>query len=318
MAFSSLLFSWIVGLCSAFFAVLLTIIGQGIGASVGGCRWIGLTLALDHQPWALINQPNLAFSGRPIALGYWFGGVGFCLLLALLTVPFLPRPRNMGWELLCLHISWMSLLVGLAWLPLLDAWDGHVSHYLRLHGSSPAWVWVFPILGAWIALIPTYRLLALLRAADRTASGFKRAFCIMAHFGVPSIAWVIFGLALQLPLLQAAASADSMPGMEILVREFWPPVLGALLPVLAAALMALTAYPRPYSFPMTPLRGIHVPVALFMLLLFCGIFLLAGAPVGDGHSRGLLWATPNSRNNIRSWVRPSQLWGEAPGLPNTN
>lgn len=302
-----MIFSWISAIAMAFAAIFLTVLGQGLASLPGGCRWIGITLAVDHQPWALLNQPNLGFSGRPGAFGYWFGGIILCLLVGLLSVRLLPRPRRLGWELLSFQLAWMSVAVGVCWLPLLDSWDGHVSHYLRLHSASPAWVWIFPILGAWVALIPVFRLLALLRSADRAASGLKRCLCVMAHFGLPTLAWAIFGLALELPLLQSAASSDSLPGLELLLREFWPPVVGALLPLLAALLMAARAYPRPWSFPMGSLSGKQFVAAILSLVFFVGLFLIAGAPLGNGQSRGLLWAQPNSRNNIRTWVAPIQL-----------
>lgn len=311
MNFSSIFFSWIAAPAAAFAALLATVIGQGLGSLPGGCRWIGITMAVDHQPWALLNQPNLAYSGRPIALGYWFGGIILCLLIGLLAVRLLPRPRKLGWELFTLQLAWMSLAVGVCWLPLLDAWDGHVSHYLRLQAASPAWVWLFPIVGGWAALIPTVRLLALLRSADRTASGFKRCLCVMAHFGLPTMAWMVFGLILQLPLLQAAATPDSIPGLELLLREYWPPLIGALLPLLAALILAATAYPRPWSSPMEGLSGGQFVAAILCLMLSGGLFLVAGAPIGNGQSRGLLWGQPNSRNNLRSWVAPIQLWGGA-------
>jgi len=305
--FSSLCFSWIAAAAAAFAAVLATVIGQGLGAVGGGCRWIGITLAVDHQPWALLNLPDLGFSGRPAALGYWFGGVGLCLLIGLLAVPLLPRPRKLGWELMVLQLAWMSLSIGVCWLPLLDAWDGHISRFLRLHEFSPAWVWIFPILGSWVALIPVLRLLALLRDGEPTASAFKRSLCVMAHFGVPTLGWMSFGLALELPLLQAAASTDSMPGLEILLREFWAPLIGALLPVVAALLFAVRAYPRPFAFPMAPLSGGQFLAVFLALAAGGGLFFLTGAPVGNGMSRGLLWGRPDSRSNIRSWVRPVRL-----------
>jgi len=49
-------------------ALLVAVAGQGIGALLGGCGWIGVSTPLDRQVWALVNQPTLASRG-PWATG---------------------------------------------------------------------------------------------------------------------------------------------------------------------------------------------------------------------------------------------------------
>ena len=39
-------------------ALLVAVAGQGIGALLGGCGWIGVSTPVDRQVWALVNQPT--------------------------------------------------------------------------------------------------------------------------------------------------------------------------------------------------------------------------------------------------------------------
>ena len=63
-------------------ALLAAVLGQGVGALLGGCSWIGMTTPLDRQVWALVNQPSMVFSREVAALGYWLGST----ILPLLAV----------------------------------------------------------------------------------------------------------------------------------------------------------------------------------------------------------------------------------------
>ncbi len=59
--------SWLAASVALPFALIGASLGQGLGALIGGCHWIGVTLPLDRQVWALVNQPVLNFAALPTA-----------------------------------------------------------------------------------------------------------------------------------------------------------------------------------------------------------------------------------------------------------
>jgi hypothetical protein len=306
--------SWLGAVCGAFLALGVITAGQGLGAIFGGCRWIGLTLPIGHQPWALVNQPSLAFAGETRAVGYWLGGTIACLLVALLWVPLVPRPRGLTSELFAVQFSWMAAVVGLGWVALLDPWDGHLSRFLRLHHASPALVWIVPVLGAWAALIPTLRLLALARQGHPQLSRWGRLATIGVHLGLPTLGWIVTGI---LVVIRTNPSRPGSPFGGLSTPEMlWPPVLAAALPLLAAIMLAWLAFPRPWAHQPNPLSPKTTSLLLVTALCLIALQLVAGGPVPGGKARGVLWSPADSRNNVRSWVLPVMILGS--GNPNGN
>jgi len=299
--------SWLGAFCAAFLALGVVAAGQGLGAILGGCRWIGLTLPIGHQPWALVNQPSLAFAGDTRAVGYWLGGTIACLLVAFLWVPLVPRPRGLTSELLAIQFSWMAAVVGLGWVALLDPWDGHLSRFLRLHHASPALVWVVPVLGAWAALIPTLRLLALARQGHPQLSRWGRLATIAVHLGLPTLGWIVAGV---LIIIRTHPTTPGSPFEGLSALEMlWPPVLAAALPALAAATLGWVAFPRPWAHQLEPSRMKSASFLLIMAFALIAFQLPAGGPASGGRARGVLWSPADSRNNVRSWVLPVMILG---------
>lgn len=306
--------SWLAALCGGLFALGMTAGGQGLGAILGGCRWIGVTLPIHRQTWALINQPSLAFSTQNAAVGYWFGGVLLCFLATAFLIPLLPRPRGLTWELVIVQFSWMAAVVGLGWMVLLDPWDGHISRFLRLHDASPALVWLIPVLGAWAALIPTLRLLGLARGAHPQLTRSGRLLTVIIHLVVPTGAWVGVGLVLvsRFDSRVQGSLLEGLPAFEAL----WPPALAATLPMIAALILAWLAYPRPWIYHLDP---IGLKSSLFLLvagMVLVGLQLILGGPLASGKCRGVVWSHADGRNNVRPWVNPTSILG-AKTLPGT-
>lgn len=307
--------SWLAALCGGVIALGVIAVGQGLGAILGGCRWIGVTLPLHQQVWALVNQPTLAFATQGPAAGYWLGGIAACLLAAALVVPLLPRPRGLTSEVLALQISWMASVLGLGWMALLDPWDGHLGRFLRLHDVSPMAVWLVPVLGAWAALIPTLRLLALARGAHPQLKRTGRMMTVVMHLVLPAFVWIAVGVVIVTftgPALQGSPF-DILGPLEVL----WQPIVAAGLPSVAALMMAWLAFPRPWVQHLEPVRlktGVGLLTAAAVLV---GLLMVLGAPSGAGTCRGVLWSHPDSRNNIRPWVAPTAILGAAT-LPSTD
>ena len=307
----AILASWLAAAGAGIFALGLLVGGQGLGALLGGCRWIGVTLPLNRQTWALVNQPSLAFASHVDALGYWLGGSAACLLGATLVIPLVPRPRGLASEFMAIQISWMAAVLGLGWMALLDPWDGHLSHVLRLHEMSPALAWVVPVLGAWAALIPTIRLLALVRGAQAQMGRSGRVLTVFIHLVLPACAWILVCL--------VVSTGTTSPGQKLFlqgIEGLWPPILASALPSIAALTLGWLAFPRAWVHHMEPI-GVKSALGLLLtasILICLQVFL--GGPMGPESNRGILWSHTNSRNNVRAWVRPKPVLGATvlPGI----
>ncbi len=302
----ALVFSWVAAIAGGLLAILFSTVGQALGAMAGGCRWIGLSLPIQAQPWALVNQPSLAFSSQTAALGYWLGGIILCLVVALLTVGYMPRPKKLSWELTALQLAWGAAVVGLAWIPLLDPRDGHLSALLRLKGAPAALVWIVPVIAGWAGLLPTARLLALARAAGTALPRWKRMLTVAFHLAFPMVVIIAVGL-----VLIASRSQESATRIELtrtLIERLWPPAIAAMMPIMAAFGLAWTSIPQPSVVRLDELRFANVLPLVFCLTTFASVIVVLGRPLPEGRCGGVLWSVPDSRNNIRPWVEPIELF----------
>jgi len=269
-------------------ALLFAVGGQALGSMIGGCSWIGVSTPIHLQPWALVNQPTLAFSSRPEALGYWLGSLLVPLVIALATIPLAPRPRTLAAELLTVQIAWGATTIGLAWLPLIDLEDGHLGRWLQLTNRPVELVWVVVLVAAAAAVSPTFRLLALVRSVRPHAGRRLRLGAVALHFGVPVGTWVI-----------AAWCFLGGPPIAAIVALVVPLAIGLAI--------AFAGYPAPYPHR---LAGLGMPSAarLVMTAVVLGALLwLAGRPLAGGRCAGLLWKEPGSFNNIRPWIEPATI-----------
>jgi hypothetical protein len=266
-------------------ALILAVLGQGFGALIGGCDWIGISLPLNHQVWALVNQPVLNFSSTPIAAGYWLGSLGLPLVVAVATIPFLPRALSLTAELIVVQISFAAAAVALAWLPLIDLEDGHFVRWLALHGMPPILVWLAPVAAVGAALIPTLRTLELARRQhEQTGRGF-RVLVIVLHLGAPLVAWV---------------------GIVTLICGALPfaPTLGAALVLVGALALAWFRYPSAYVRPLRQPTLAEFPILAITVVILMAIVWLGGRPLPGQKTAALLWGQPQAYNNLRPWIEP--------------
>jgi len=267
-------------------ALVVAAAGQGLGALAGGCQWIGLSLPLGRQVWALVNQPVINFSSVPSASGYWLGSLILPLIIASGIIPFLPRAHSILAELSVVQTAWGFATVAGAWLPLLEDDDGHVVRWLVLHEWPQTMVWVAPVVASAIALVPTLRLLEMARRRQTSARGIVRAGVVAIHLGMPLVAWV---------------------GLAALIRGSLPvaATLGAVLPLAVSLTVAWLRYPAPYVRPLEPATPFGVARILAAATIIAAFVWFAGRPLPEGRSAGILWGTPQAFNNIRPWIDPA-------------
>jgi len=287
--------SWLAASAAIPFALIGAAFGQGLGALIGGCHWIGVTLPFDRQIWALVNQPVLNFASLPRAGGYWLGSILLPLVVAVTIIGFLPRARSLVTQLSCVQIAWAMSLVAVTVLPVLDNEDGHLARFLALHGWPTSLVWLSPVFAAGAALLPTLRLLQLARRRLPNIRRSYRLLVVVLHLGVPTAGW--------LALVSLVHGSVLMPA-----------IIAAAAPVLAALAFSWLRYPDPYVRPLEmPKAGQIIGLALAAVIM-AAIVWGAGRPLADGQSAGVLWGTAQSSNNVRPWIEPWSIAGDTTTL----
>jgi hypothetical protein len=277
--------SWTAAIAAFPLALVLAVLGQGLGAMVGGCQWIGASLPLDRQVWALVNQPVLNFASLPTAGGYWLGSLMVPLIVAALVIPLFLRSNSLIVEVSVIQLAWGAAVVAVAWLPLLDQGDGHLARWLDLHDLPPTLLWLAPVLAAGAGLLPTLRLLELARRRQKDTGRAFRVILVGFHLVVPAVVWV---------------------GLGSLVRSSVPleATLAIAAPVCAAIVLAWLRYPAPYVRPLE--RPTVSGVVALVICAAVAIILvwITGRPLPDDASAGVLWGQPQAYNNIRGWIDP--------------
>jgi hypothetical protein len=138
--------SWRVVLLSWALAIVLwpvawwgLTVAQGLGVVLAGGDWIGVAVPLGAQPWALVNQPGIAYASSRAALwGYWLAPLLAPAVLAGL-LPWLAPAPSRGWagELALFHVAFASAALGLAWAPPLGVADGPAAGLFRFWKIAP-------------------------------------------------------------------------------------------------------------------------------------------------------------------------------------
>ncbi|HSO24911.1 MAG TPA: hypothetical protein VLT81_18550 [Chondromyces sp.] len=282
--------SWLAAAAAFPSTLVLAAAGQGLGAALGGCAWIGLSLPLERQVWALVNQPVLNFASLPRAFGYWWGSWLLPLVAAVVLMALRPRSRTWTVELMVLQAAWAAAVVAGAWLPLLDADDGHLVRWLALQRLPAAAVWAAPLAAAAVALAPAVRLLELARRRTPNLGRLRRAALVAVHLVLPATTW---------------AALATLLGGETRGRG----LAAVAVPVAAVLVLAWFRYPAPSVCRMQPptLRGAAVLVVTIVLAV--AALWVGGRPLADGRAAGVLWGEPSDFNNIRSWIAPRALVG---------
>ncbi len=275
--------SWLAAAMAFPLTLLTAVIGQGVGAVAGSCGWIGLSVPVERQVWALVNQPVLNFASLPSATGYWLGSLVLPLTVGALLVPFWPRARSLTAELVVVQTAWAASAVGVAWLPLLDPQDGHLARWLVLHELPAAALWIAPVVGAGLAVPPSLRLLELARRYRHHAGRAYRLSVVGTHLVVPLVAW--------------AALAITLRGSFIVFAT-----IGVALVAVASLALAWFRYPTPFAHVLREPSSGDVLALAGAAVILAACLWFGGRPLADGKTAGLLWGSPTAFNNVRPWI----------------
>lgn len=288
MAPRLLVVSWLAAAVAYPLTLMTAVLGQGLGALAGGCGWIGLSLPVDRQVWALVNQPVLNFASLPMATGYWLGSLALPLAVGTLLLPLMPRPRSLAVELAAVHIAWTAAALGVAWLPVLDMRDGHFTRWLALHGMPSGAVWLTPVVGAGIVLLPTIRLLQLARRYRPHSGRSYRLVVVCVHLILPFLLWVALAFTVHGSLIVSG-------------------IVAAALVATTGFVFAWFRYPAPFVQPLRELSPRDVVVVAAVAAVLAVILWLGGRPLEGGRSAGLQWGNASAFNNVRPWIDATVL-----------
>jgi hypothetical protein len=285
----SLVFSWLSGIAAFLATPFIMVVGQGFGSWFGDAQWIGISTPLTHHPWALINQPNLAFASTSSAAGYWFGAYVLAIILGAGAPALAHRSKANAGKLAAIQLAWASVVVAGAWFPLSDLDDGHLARWLTLNNVPLAVIWIAPLV-AGIAFVPTCLQLLALGREGRSRFGLPaRLATVVLDLWIPALIW-----ALALTLVRG----------EFVVRSSF----AVLIPMGITTVVCLMGWGRSPVFSREP-----VPASSFVS--FIGVAMLLGAalwfcgrPLENGRVAGVQWAKANSYNNIRAWIETNPRW----------
>ncbi len=291
-SFSIIAISWLTAALAFPSAVIGAVCGQGIGALFGGCGWIGISIPIDRQAWALVNQPTLNFSSQPAAFGYWLGSILLPLAIAAAALGFLPRARSLVAELAVVQIAWAMSIAALAIMPMLDTNDGHLARFLYLHGWPEYWVWAGPMLAATVSLLPALRLLELARRRQPEIRRAARMMVVVIHLVLPAVVWLalISIVSSAVPVYAAAAAA---------------------LPLTGTIVFAWIRYPAPYVWPLELAKPSEIMIVVSAAVVLGGTLWFAGRPLEKDARAGVIWGHQQTFHNIRPWIQPWRLTGDA-------
>ncbi len=285
--------SWALSVLWSALAIVVIAVSQALGASAAGCDWIGICVPIHRQPWALVNQPGIAFASTAEAHPYWLASSVVPLVIALVLAPLAPRARSVTAELNVLLASWWLAVVALAWVPMLDPSDGHLVRWLTLHDRSPLLVWIVPAASGVVAALPALHLLGLVHRSVPTLRRRHRLAIVGAHLWLPTAAWVCV----------ASMAAGTVPSRA---------AAAVIIPLVVATAVAWLGYPRRRPDRLDPASFGGVVTVLVAALVAWSVLAIAGRPLAGGRVAGVQWSVADRHNNVRSWIEPWRIVSSRP------
>ena len=277
----SVLLSWVVAVAVWPVAWALPLCAQGLATAAVGGSWIGLSLPWGATPWALVNEPTIAFAASRAALwAYWLPPPLLAALLALGVPVLAPTSGRWAGELAAFHLALASAVLGLGWAPHLAADDGWLAGLVRFSALGDDLVVAACLLIACLAAPLAFRRLGgRLWPARGGATRWRRVLLVVWHGLAPAAAWAVAARLLGWPL-----SRPALAGMSL--------VLGTAL------LAALTVAPRAAVRPDLTVAARTLVVSAVLAALVALPAAWAGA-AREGRARALLWGQPSETNNVR-------------------
>ena len=289
LSLRSVLLSWALALAVWPLAWALPVLAQGLATAAVGGDWIGASIPWGQVPWALVNEPGIAFAAsRSAVLSYWLPPLLLPLALAVALPLLWPTSGRWVAELALFHAALASAVLGLAWATPLGMVDGPGTGLVRFAGLPPRLVALgLPLLACIAAPLAFRRLGGRLWPAWGGPTRRRRLALVLVHGALPGAAWICGACLLGWSMSPAALAGVA----AVLVGSL---LAGFVLVPRAALRAELSIGPK------TLLAIALVAVAVLPVALW------AGASHG-GRPLALLWGQPTLTNNIRPAMLRRQL-----------
>lgn len=282
--------SWLIALASWPLAWGMAAAFQGLGTVFVGGQWIGAALPFGDVPWALVNEPGIAFAAsRDALVAYWLPPIALPALLVLILPVLTPTPGSWTSELVLFHIVAALAVLDLGWAVPLGRNDGPAAGLARFWGVDPVTSGrVAALVGAIGAALAMVRISAYLWHMPGGPTRFRRLAVAIINLLVPLVAWLaataLLGWRLPLPSVTGAAA-----------------VVGGGLGA-AAFFVPRTAIIRPTAIRW---RALVVSGACGLGVALASAWL--GAAIGEGRPRAVLWAEQTATSNVREKMQVFRL-----------
>lgn len=283
--------SWFEALLAWPVALVCLNVFQGLGVLYCGGAWIGVSLPFGAPPWALVNEPSIAFSSSQSALWcYWLAQPIGAFLLVLGLVFLLPMPSTWPSHLFSIQLALALCTLGLAWFPGLGVQD-HTLAGLEVFFKVKELLYLIVCAGLSFisAMFTITRLGSYLWLAPGGPLRVRRVLLAVLHYLVPVC---------LLPFISLVQGWSLKPIALVMLVA---PIIGALG---GAWVFSPRANLRPEPGLSDKRMFVHLLLGLaaFCLAFWCGL-------PGAGSGKALLWLEPGLTNNLRPkmkvfWVTP--------------
>lgn len=265
--------------------------GHLLGGWFGGASPIGLWLPMFGTDLALLNYPTPIWSGTAASLAYFAGGAAASIGIAVLVGFLWPQSFSLPSRLLPLQAAAALVAFGVARPLSVHEPRGETGLLAERLGVPPAGLVLGALaIGAVGVVLFTLRALTVASViSDVRTSGRRLAFAL-GFWTLPATIFESMGLLFGRP-----STFEMAVGFGL-----------AILPAIAAATM-----PRPLFYQRidgegaVPAAALGAIAAVATWVVWAVLFAGYAAP----STKGILWGTPGSFNNVRPET-PSRPLGE--------
>ena len=290
LSFRTIVLSWTIALALWPLTWAMAVTFQGLGTVFVGGHWIGAALPLGEAPWALVNEPGIAFAAsRDALVAYWLPPIAVPAVLVLFLPVLAPTGGSWVGELALFHIVAALAVLDLGWAVPLGRGDGPAAGLARFWGVDPVTSGrVAGLVGAIGAALAVVRLSGYLWHLPGGPTRFRRLVVSSVNLVVPLVAWL---------------AATALLGWQLRL----PSVMGAAAVAVGGLVAAVLFVPRTAIVRPSPVNrsALVVSGACGLGVALASAWL--GAAGDEGRPRAVLWAEQTATSNVRQEMQVFRL-----------